>query len=97
MIAAAAYVLVAAGFSVAPIRQAIVQARATPIAPPPLVTTISGPIPEAPDTGPVRIAKAIGRQAAIVLGPPARALWFGWDLWFTLVGFFPGGRRPAGD
>jgi hypothetical protein len=45
----------------------------------------------------VAIARAVGKQAAIVLGPPALALWFGWDVWFALTGFFPARRKPADD
>ena len=41
----------------------------------------------------MKVAKAVGKQAAIVLGPPALALWFGWDVWFAVTGFFPGLRR----
>jgi hypothetical protein len=95
MIAAAFYVVVAAGFSVTPIRHAVAEAQA--FRPPPRARSTLGPIPEAPDTAPVRIAKALARQAAIVLGPPALALWFGWDLWFALSGFFPSRRKPLED
>ncbi len=51
----------------------------------------TGPIPDAPDTGPVKIAKAVAKQGAIVFAPPALALWFGWDVWFAVTGFFPRG------
>ena len=27
-------------------------------------------------------------RAAVVVVPPLLLLWFGWDVWFALVGFF---------
>lgn len=96
MVATAIYVAAAAAFSISPVQHAIAEAKATPSAPPPRVAT-SGPIPDEPDTGPMKIAKAVGKQAAIVFGPPALVLWFGWDVWFAVTGFFPGRRRPAQD
>lgn len=96
MIAAAIYALAAAGFSVAPIRHAVAEAGASQAPPAPAAPT-KGPIPDTPDTGRVKLAKAVARQAAIVVGPPALALWIGWDLWFAIVGFFPRrGRRADG-
>jgi hypothetical protein len=87
MVASAVYVLVAAGFSVTPIRHALTAADRA--APPPVPATSSGPVPEAPDPPAVTIAKAVGKQALVVFAPPALALWFGWDVWFAVTGFFP--------
>ena len=97
MIAAAIYVFIAAGVSLGPIRNAIDEAQSFKPPPPPRAASTSGPIPEAPATASVKIAKALAKQAAIVFGPPALALWFGWDVWFAVTGFFPSRRKTVED
>lgn len=76
-VAAVLYALTAAVLSVGPIRQVIHEgaaesARAAPSA------SVRG----------AGVVKIVGRQAAIVVGPPLLLLWFGWDVWFVIVGFF---------
>jgi hypothetical protein len=99
-VASIVYVLIAGGLSVGPIRRAFAQADrpvAAVAAPPP---SSRGPIPDAPDSPGVMVAKAVGKQAALVFGPPLLALWFGWDAWFAIQGFLskdtksPGGGEP---
>jgi len=96
-LASIAYVLVAGGLSVGPIQRAFAQADrpvAAVAAPPPPST---GPLPDAPDSPGVRVAKAVGKQVALVFGPPLLALWFGWDAWFAIQGFLSKGMRRPGD
>ncbi|HEX4095934.1 MAG TPA: hypothetical protein VHX64_04355 [Caulobacteraceae bacterium] len=94
-VASAVYVLVVGALSVAPIREALAQA-ARPAAAPPTVRVGDGPVPEAPDTPTLKLAKAIGKQAAIALAPPFLVLWFGWDLWFAIQGFWLRDRDLSG-
>lgn len=92
-VASLLYCLVAGAFAVAPIRVALAQAANA--APPParISQTYRGPLPEAPDTPTVKLAKTVAEQAAIAFAPPLLTLWFGWDLWFAVVGFLsPRGR-----
>jgi hypothetical protein len=93
MLISIVYVLVAGALSVGPVQRAIDQAdRAVPVAAPPPPT--DGPLPDPPDSPGVIVAKAVGKQAAIVLGPPLLALWFGWDVWFAVQGFLAKGAKP---
>lgn len=92
-VASALYVLVAIGFSLAPIQAAFEAADRTPAAAP---AASGNRRAEAPDTPRLKIAKAVGKQALIVLAPPALVLWFGWDAWFAITGFFPS-RRTRSD
>ncbi|HZZ68548.1 MAG TPA: hypothetical protein VFE18_10275 [Phenylobacterium sp.] len=94
-VASALYVLVAGALSVAPIREALAQA-AHPAAAAPIVRVGDGPVPEAPDTPAIKLAKAIGKQAAIAFAPPLLLLWFGWDLWFAIQGFWRRDRDLSG-
>ena len=36
-------------------------------------------------------------RAAIILGPPLLALWFGWDVWFAVEGFLSKAAKPPQD
>jgi hypothetical protein len=81
------YCLVAGALSVAPIRTALAQANEPQPPPTTAPQTSRGPVPEAPDTPTVKVAKSVAKQAAIVFAPPLLTLWFGWDLWFAVVGF----------
>jgi hypothetical protein len=88
------YVLVAGALSVSPIQRTIGEADRAVAAvarPPP---PSNGPLPDPPDSPGVMVAKAVGKQAAIVLGPPLLALWFGWDVWFAVQGFLSKGATP---
>ena len=88
------YVLVAGGLSVSPIQRAIDRADRAVVAaaaPPP---PSNGPLPDPPDSPGVMVAKAVGKQAAIILGPPLLALWFGWDVWFAVQGFQSNAAKP---
>jgi len=77
-VSAILYGLTASALSVAPIRRAWLDAL--PASVPSQQVRV------------VMVAKVVGRQAAIVAGPPLLLLWFGWDVWFAAVGFF--GRDP---
>ena len=78
VLVASVYACAATVFSIAPIRSAILAA--------PSATTAAA----APNLGAhkTEVAKIAARQAAIVVVPPLLLLWFGWDVWFALVGFF---------
>ncbi|HEX3886881.1 MAG TPA: hypothetical protein VHW05_05250 [Phenylobacterium sp.] len=95
-VASAIYVLVAGALSVSPIREALAQAAHPAATPAPIVRVGDGPVPEAPDTPTLKLAKAIGKQAAIALAPPFLVLWFGWDLWFAIQGFWRQDRDLSG-
>jgi hypothetical protein len=91
------YVGVAGAFSVEPVRTALAQAdspRPPPLAPDPAAAP-TGPLPDAPDTPSVRIAKTVAKQAAITFAPPLLVLWFGWDVWFAVVGFLSPDRKAG--
>lgn len=45
-----------------------------------------GLLRDRPDTAAVTDAKIIAGQAAVIAAPPLLALWFGWDVWFAVVG-----------
>jgi hypothetical protein len=77
-VAAVLYGLTASALSVAPIRRTWLDA--SPASVPSQQVRV------------VMVAKVVGRQAAIVAGPPLLLLWFGWDVWFAVVGLF--GREP---
>jgi hypothetical protein len=87
LVAAAVYVLVAGAMSVAPIKAALLRAHEPPPARPAQVAPTNGPIPDAPDSPAIALAKSLARQAAVVAGPPLLTLWFGWDFWFAVTGF----------
>ena len=92
-VASMAYVVAAGAVSVAPIRAAVAQAS-QPAAPAPALPVESrGPLPDAPDTPTVKLAKTVAKHAAITLAPPFLTLWFGWDLWFAVVGFLSPERK----
>jgi len=98
-IVSAAYVLVAAAASAGPLQATVERALAAaprPAAAQPLHPS-GGPIPEAPDGRGEMLAKAIGLEALLLAGPPLLLLWFGWDVWFALAGFFPGAAGLASD
>lgn len=97
--AAVLYMAWTCTLSVAPIRSAIIQAQgpAPEHAEQQRQVQPTGPLPDAPDSPAVKLGKVIGRQALIVVGPPLLALWFGWDVWFAVIGLLPGpasARRP---
>lgn len=96
-VASILYVAVAGGLSVQPIRAALAQARLPAPAPvavaPP--RTSKGPVPDAPDTPAVKLAKTVAKQAAIAFAPPLLALWFGWDVWFAILGWWSRGREAS--
>lgn len=77
-VAALLYGLTASALSVAPIRGAWLDASPASV--------------PSPEVRIVMVTKVVGRQAAIVAGPPLLLLCFGWDVWFAAVGFF--GRDP---
>jgi hypothetical protein len=85
-VAAAIYVAVAIGFSVAPIRSALERTADTAGGPP----SSAQSAPRQP-----ALLEVGARQAAIVAGPPLVLLWFGWDLWFAVLGFLEPKRDPA--
>jgi len=93
------YVGVAGGLSAQPIRAAIAEARqpAPPPLPQPPPRVPTGPIPDPPDTPAVKLAKTVAKQAAIVIAPPLLVLWFGWDVWFAVVGFLSRDRGGRDD
>lgn len=100
-VVSAAYVVIAAAGSALPLRAAIGRAQAAHAraaeAPPPRVRPPrpDGPLPETPD-GPAEIlAKAAGGELLLLAGPPLLLLWFGWDVWFALAGFFPALDRAS--
>lgn len=98
-IVSAAYVAVAVAASAGPLQAAVERALTT--TPPPAsaqpLQPSGGPIPEAPDSQGQMLAKAIGLEALLLAGPPLLLLWFGWDVWFALAGFFPGAAGLAPD
>lgn len=101
-VVSAAYVLIAAAASAGPLQAAVRHALAAPpAAAQPLqpAPVPGGPIPEAPDSPAEMLAKAIGLEALLLLGPPLLLLWLGWDVWFALAGFIPGlsGASPPSD
>lgn len=85
--AAILYVAAAGWFSVAPIRAALAQADGPAPALAPLPASWKGPLPDAPDSPTVKVAKTVAKQAAITFAPPFLVLWFGWDVWFAARGF----------
>ena len=87
LVASAFYVLVVGALSVEPIRLAIMQAQHPRASPLQRYERSTGPLPDAPDRPGVAIAKAVARQGALIVGPPLLVLWFGWDVWFAVVGF----------
>ena len=96
-VAAVIYVVVAGAWSVAPIRAAVLRAQEPVRAQPAPAAPADGPIPDAPDSPAVALAKSLAWHAAVVIGPPALTLWFGWDLWFAAAGLLElraRSRRP---
>lgn len=92
-IVASVYVLVAAAASAGPLKAAI--AHAQTVRQPAAARlrlephAAGGPIPDAPDSPVELVAKAVGLEVLLLAGPPLLLLWFGWDVWFALAGFFP--------
>jgi hypothetical protein len=88
MVASSVYVLAAIGSSITPLQDAFEAAGRAP------QQASSGPVQGASEAPRMTLMKAVGKQALIVLAPPALLLWFGWDVWFAFTGFFPP-RREA--
>ncbi|MFI4966409.1 MAG: hypothetical protein ACHP9T_13705 [Caulobacterales bacterium] len=92
-LASIAYVAAAGALSVAPVREVMTQAaRPAPLAPT-LPASWKGPLPDAPDSPAVKVAKVVARQAVIAFAPPFLVLWFGWDVWFAARGFLAPDRK----
>lgn len=100
-IVSAAYVLIAAAGSAGPLSAAIGQAQTAQARPaaaqglPHRREPAGGPIPDAPDSPSEKMAKAVGAEILLLFGPPLLLLWFGWDVWFALTGFFPAVNRTS--
>jgi hypothetical protein len=56
-------------------------------------TTITTSLAEPQDTPEQRTMRAVAERAAISLAPPLLVLWFGWDVWFAVVGLMSPCRR----
>lgn len=94
LLVALIYVAAAAAFSVAPIQSAIRGAPSEQVAPPGQLEARKGALRDPPPSQAVRIGKAVAIQAGITFAPPLLVLWFGWDVWFAVIGFLPGQARP---
>ena len=82
------YVVAAGWMSVAPIRSAIADAQRPPVAVP--ARGLPGPVDARfSHRSEAAVGKIVARQAAVTFGPPLLVLWFGWDVWFAVIGFLP--------
>lgn len=95
--AAILYVAAAGWLSVAPIRAALAQADGPAPASASIPASWKGPLPDAPDSPAVKVAKTVAKQAAITFAPPFLVLWFGWDVWFAARGFLSAGGKAPGE
>lgn len=92
-IVAVLYVVMAGAYSVPPIQAAIRQVGSPRVSLSAGTGKSSDARREGPDNPALAVAEVAAKQAAIVLGPPLLALWFGWDVWFAVVGFLEPRRR----
>ena len=93
-IGAVLYVVVAGAYCVPPVQAAIRQVRSPSLALAAGTAMSSDTRREGPDNPALALARVAAKQATIVLGPPLLTLWFGWDVWFAVVGFL-GPRRHS--
>lgn len=89
--ASVVYVCVAGALSLAPVRAVLGEARHQPA--PTQARVVTGPLPNRPQSPREKVLRVIAKQTAISLAPPLLVLWFGWDLWFAIVGFLPPPKR----
>lgn len=92
-IAAGLYVSVAGAYSVQPVQAAIRHVRSPGVALPAGTGKSSDARRRGPDNPALAVAEVAAKQGAIVFGPPFLTLWFGWDVWFAVVGFLELRRR----
>ena len=100
LVIALIYVTAAAAFSIAPVRAAIGIPATGQVASQRQPEARGDAHPDPPPSRTVRIGRAVTIQAAITFAPPLLALWFGWDVWFAVIGFLPDRaacRTPAAD
>jgi hypothetical protein len=79
------YVLAAMAVSAAPLRAAFRDTRAA-VGESATYDTLASTGRSA--SAKVKLREVVIKQVAIVIAPPLLLLWFGWDLWFAVAGFF---------
>lgn len=92
-IVAVLYVVMAGAYSVQPVQAAIRHVRSPGVSLPAGTGKSSDARRRGPDNPALAVAEVAAKQGAIVFGPPFLTLWFGWDVWFAVVGFLEPRRR----
>lgn len=92
-IVAVLYVVVAGAYSVPPVHAVVRQVRSPSVSLAVGTGKSADARREEPDNPALAVAGVAAKQAAIVLVPPLLTLWFGWDVWFAVVGFLEPRRR----